>query len=623
MYFHDLKEKKMKKIFTIFCLTLSIIYAKNFTVSDPPMIYIYQFVSYDTTSIILHGGESDESKSKVSKFPLFNLENFGKDRSYNDNVVFGKPLNPKLVSAMVTSAVASNKHINIAGESIQNRIEADSFLKLMKSYEYPKRTDYLFIGEVNTISNQYEIDIKLLDISKQQIVESESFNLAFESIAELRSKINSIIIPLMQRIVTPFIGSAYVRVDSTSRDKIRWNDISIRPKNKVVGFSSIPTDESDYVPYQTTNLHQDFFETHSEVIRPYEERDYKLVIDVDEDRSFLQGEYVFRGFLKNNDVPYITDFTIKPGDLNEIYIGLPKDTDGDGILDADDACPKVPGVANVNPSLHGCPPPQLYGDIRITNLWEGVAFELLRISDNANPFSSESSDSFNIFISGELQNNLFKIDSDSFDYNYDKDNKSVTIFDLPLGKYLRKSSAMPVEAFPGKYYVNMFFDYDTLLLDKDGMTRRTAIADQTKIQGREVIIYFDPFTPTSEDEYKLYLEDNLTHFTAAKIVGELHILGFPINYTGKIRVEREGYYDSVIDIEAGLKKAYLMADLTQSKAKPKLLSVMKKPSEINVPESIIPSETSVLTESKSFFGKIFANCVTIIASAIAGLSSLI
>ena len=63
----------MKKIFTISCLTLSIIYAKKFTVSDPPMVYIYQFVSYDTTSIILHGGESDESKSKVSKFPLFNF----------------------------------------------------------------------------------------------------------------------------------------------------------------------------------------------------------------------------------------------------------------------------------------------------------------------------------------------------------------------------------------------------------------------------------------------------------------------------------------------------------------------------------------------------------------------
>ena len=136
--------------------------------------------------------------------------------------------------------------------------------------------------------------------------------------------------------------------------------------------------------------------------------------------------------LKNNDVPYITDFTIKPGDLNEIYIGLPKDTDGDGILDADDACPKVPGVANVNPSLHGCPPPQLYGDIRITNLWEGVAFELLRISDYANPFSSESSDSFNIFISGELQNNLFKIDLIA--------NNPKSLFDLRIGLNRKKRS---------------------------------------------------------------------------------------------------------------------------------------------------------------------------------------
>ena len=68
----------------------------------------------------------------------------------------------------------------------------------------------------------------------------------------------------------------------------------------------------------------------------------------------------------------------------------------------------------------------------------------------------------------------------------------------------------------------MFFDYDTLELNKDGMTRKTSIADQTKIKGREVIIYFNPFTPTPDEEYKLYLEDNLTHFTAAKIVGELH-----------------------------------------------------------------------------------------------------
>ena len=363
-------------------------------------------------------------------------------------------------------------------------------------------------------------------------------------------------------------------------DKIRWNDISIRPTSKIVGSSQIRTDESDYIPYQTTELHQDFFETHNGVISEYEGRDYKLVVDTDENRSFLQGEYLFRGFLKNNDLPFETTFEIKPGDLNEIYIGLPNDTDGDGILDADDACPKVPGVPNNNPSMHGCPPPQLYGDIRIANIWDGVTFELFGISDSSD-----------ISINGEFQNNNFEIEADSFKYNFDEDSKSVTIFDLPLGKYLRTSQAKPIEVFPGKHYVNMFFDYDTLLLDRDGMTRKTSIANQTKIQGREVIIYFDPFTPTSTDLYKLYLEDNLTHFTAAKIVGELHIIGFPINYTGKIRVEREGYFDANLEIESGLKKAYLMADLSRSKSGPKV--------EKNKIKEPINKESSVKKEKKS------------------------
>ncbi|MEZ4444577.1 MAG: OmpA family protein [Polyangiaceae bacterium] len=35
----------------------------------------------------------------------------------------------------------------------------------------------------------------------------------------------------------------------------------------------------------------------------------------------------------------------------------PKDTDGDGIMDAQDACPKVPGVPSNDPAKHGCPPP--------------------------------------------------------------------------------------------------------------------------------------------------------------------------------------------------------------------------------------------------------------------------
>ena len=159
----------MKRIIKILQLFISILFAKDFTVSDPPMLYIYHFVSYDTTSILLHEGEQDESKSKILRFPLFNKN----DVSSEGNFVLGKPLDPKLVSAMVTSAVAKNPHINIAGESIQRRIKTDNFMNLVKSYEYPKRTDFIFIGEINTLASQYEVDLKLIDVSTQKIVASE------------------------------------------------------------------------------------------------------------------------------------------------------------------------------------------------------------------------------------------------------------------------------------------------------------------------------------------------------------------------------------------------------------------------------------------------------------------
>ena len=119
----------MKNILFILSLSASILMAKSFTVSDPPMIYIYHFVSYDTTSIVLHGGSTDESQNKKLRLPLFNRN----DLSSSDNVIVGKPLDPKLVSAMVTSAVAQNTHVNIAGESIQNRIKTDDFIKLVES----------------------------------------------------------------------------------------------------------------------------------------------------------------------------------------------------------------------------------------------------------------------------------------------------------------------------------------------------------------------------------------------------------------------------------------------------------------------------------------------------------
>jgi outer membrane protein OmpA-like peptidoglycan-associated protein len=40
----------------------------------------------------------------------------------------------------------------------------------------------------------------------------------------------------------------------------------------------------------------------------------------------------------------------------------PPDTDGDGIVDPQDACPTVPGVADPDPKKNGCPPPDTDGD---------------------------------------------------------------------------------------------------------------------------------------------------------------------------------------------------------------------------------------------------------------------
>ena len=54
------------------------------------------------------------------------------------------------------------------------------------------------------------MDLKLIDVSTQKIIASESFDLEFDSMKDLRSRIE-LVGPLMDKIVEPYIGYVYLR----------------------------------------------------------------------------------------------------------------------------------------------------------------------------------------------------------------------------------------------------------------------------------------------------------------------------------------------------------------------------------------------------------------------------
>ena len=232
------------------------------------------------------------------------------------------------------------------------------------------------------------------------------------------------------------------------------------------------------------------------------------------------------------------------------YTPPPKDSDDDGIIDELDACPLVPGFPNKDPDLNGCPPPKLVGDITILNIWNGLGFEILRIDDVSDT----------LIAWGSKKNSQLELESIPYEYSISFENNSVTIFDLPLGTYLRNSYANTEERFPGKHYVSLFTDSDTLMLKSKGQEVKTVVADQDLIKGREVVIYFNPFTPDIDHSYRLYVDESL--FAVASIVGELHIVGMPFGFAGDIKVRRDGFKDANIEIKSSNVKSYHLADLT-------------------------------------------------------------
>ena len=59
--------------------------------------------------ISTYGGSADESQNKTVKLPFLNTNNILSDQ----NKIISKPLNPKIVSSIVTSSVAKNRHIKL------------------------------------------------------------------------------------------------------------------------------------------------------------------------------------------------------------------------------------------------------------------------------------------------------------------------------------------------------------------------------------------------------------------------------------------------------------------------------------------------------------------------------
>jgi len=550
----------MKNYIIIASILLSTVWPKAYTVSDPPMVYIYHFVSYDSTSFLLHGGVNDETQNKLLKLPLLNNKN--SDISSGENLILGKPLlDPKLVSAMVTSAVAKNPHMKIAGESIQNRILSDNFITMLKSDNYPERTDYIFIGEINTVASQYEVDIKLIDVSTQSIVSANTFNLPINSLNTLRDIIEEEVRPLVQRVVYPFTGEVYIRVDSTSIKKVRWDDISIRPLKVTVGDKLVSTTEGDYEWYLTGPLDDHYRGTHDEIYSQYDViNNLRQVSHPMAGSQFLAGDYRFRGFLKNNEKPVVIDFTVKPGDLNEIHISLP--------------------YVYVPPPVEPPPPPPELGTLVLTNIWDGLAFEVFQENKGKGLFSSTATTydlvatvsnksgkiigkAYNFIDQVQLQNDIHKSTVDS-------ENKTFTFVDIPLSNYVVNAYAITDEQFPGKHFVEFFSETDTLALNTRGQViTKKFPARIAWLVSREIIIYFDPFSPGKDDEYRLYIGNSNAPFTVTRLAGEVHLLGLEPEFNETLRVNREGFKPAYIPIEGGPIKSYHIANLSVPKEKDK------------------------------------------------------
>ncbi|MFA7401944.1 MAG: hypothetical protein WCZ21_05380 [Bacteroidales bacterium] len=510
----------MKKIFLVFLLIVGISNGASFTVDDPPMFYIFNFVTYDNIAIV----DPNPKKYDILEIPLAKEEIL----STTNNLILKEELNPKLLSAMVTTAVSDYSQIKIAGESIQERIKHDNIMYILDSYDYLEETDYIFIGEINTLAQQFEIDLKIIDVSQQIILNSKYFQIPFNEINNLRTEITKYVKFIMDDFLAPFTGIVSLHTDSIGIGEIQEEMIVIRSISSKVGSDKSLNLDKDFKRFKLKDLDTKHKEYFSQYLNKFPDNNFKIITSDNTDGfQFLEGEYIARIYLKNNKGFCEVPFTVKPGMLNEIKYLPEREIIPKKIL------PKK-GILNI----HGM------GDNTVVNIFNIID------STDFKPTCHIYNGKSNYDITSDILVDL------------DQNNNECNISNLPFGSYIVSAYNMSEEIFPGKASVD-YLQLDTTLAINENENKHTInINDNIINNNKSIIIYFNPFPESPEEIYALYLPNSYIPMTLSQKAGELHIHNFPDSLNDSIYVFREGYKIDVLSLNRDTNKQYLYANLS-------------------------------------------------------------
>ena len=485
--------------------------------------------------------------------------------------------NPQLLSTMITTAIGKWGQIKIAGESIQRRLGSENIIDLMKNYDYPNETDYVILGEINTLSKNYEIDLKIMDVSTQDIILSHAFQIPKNAIEGLRNNIDEEVSGFMYNLLKPFCGFVSIKVDDSSRDFLRWDYISLRPLKTQVGGKIINTEEKDLkiVEISRGSGINGLLKTYYIKSTNNEYQDYGIVWDETFKTiplGLLSGDYELVAFLNGNKDKYQTFFKVIPGQMTQIDITI---------------------------DYQPPPPPQKMapasGYIEVSNIKDGVNISISNKDESRIIFNAfEKDKKLTVVYKDEQIQNTFS-------------SSSLFLENINLGKYIIGAYAISNETFPGKYYTILFSFEDTVIIEKRNQTAQLTLPNKKITEGREVIIYLNPFPSDPNEKYKLYVNESNTPFAVVTNAGEVHIKGVSPTFDGTFTVIRDGYEKSTISVKPGNEKLYKLADLTQKRKKlvptfsmsTPTLSSFSRP-EVKIPTFTKPKKSSEIEDDSSY-----------------------